>query len=99
MPFSLVPVGHRIPQMPLLALGGALPRLPREIRPRPHLRRAVVAHHVLARDSQRDGPVGLYPLEFSRNSMPPPPAGLGAVLLELEPDRWGWGLRRVYTTR
>ena len=47
----------------------------------------MVAHHVLARDAQRDGPVRLDPFEFARDAVPPPPAGLGAVLLELEPDR------------
>ena len=98
VPFSLVPIGHGISQVPLLALRRPFARLPREITPGPHLRRAVVAHHVFARNSQRDGPVRFYPFEFSRDSMPPPAAGLGAVLLELEPDRWGWGLGRVYRT-
>ena len=99
MPLALVPVRDGVPQMPLLALGGAFPRFPGLIGPTPHLRRAVVAHHVPPRDAQRDGPVRFDPFEFSRDAVPPPPAGLGAVLLELEPDRGGWGFRGVYTAR
>ena len=92
MPLALLAVRHRIPQVPLLALGRALPRFPRLIGPGPHLRRAVVAHHVFSGNSQRDGPVRLDPFQLSRDAVPPPPAGLGAVLLELEPDGRRWGL-------
>ena len=98
VPLALVPVRDGVPQVPLLALGGAFPSFPSEITPGPHLRRAVVAHHVSPRDAQRDGPVRFDPFELSRDAVPPPSTRLGAVLLELEPDRWGWGLGRVYTT-
>ena len=98
VPLALLPVRDGVPQSAASCAGRRASALPAPDNSTPHLRRAAVAHHVFAWDPQRDGPVRLDPFEFARDAVPPPPAGLGAVLLELEPDRGGRGLRGVYRT-